>query len=391
MSTASEEGHRRMRRKDSAHAFAVRLMQHLVVPTFVLDANGRVLIWNRACERLTGVPATDVLGTSEHWRAFYEAPRNCLADLLALGRADELDGLYLAHAVPGDSNFGLRAENWCAMPHVRKRLYLAIDAGPIYDEDGKLIAVVETLRDMTEQKMAQMKLQSLATVDALTGLANRRVFDETLGADWLCAQLGQTPLSLLMADIDHFKGYNDAYGHQKGDECLKAVAGAIGDQVFSARRYGGTLWWRRVRRHLADHRPRRRQPCRRAHPGSRLCAGYPPCRQRRRAAGHAEHRHRLDHPGSRPRPRNGRRRRRQRALRGQACREKSGRQRRSPSGCLGLSGGIGFPLQQPLNSADFDPEVFGDGTAGKAAGMNRIGNSGFHLRTLLDAREACAV
>ena len=64
-------------------AFAVTLMEHLVVPTFVLDADQRVIVWNRASERLTGIPAGDVIGTREHWRAFYDAPRPCLADLVA--------------------------------------------------------------------------------------------------------------------------------------------------------------------------------------------------------------------------------------------------------------------------------------------------------------------
>jgi PAS domain-containing protein len=58
---------------DVAQGYAVRLMQHLVVPTFVLNPKRRVVIWNRACERLTGVAAADVIGTSDHWRAFYAA------------------------------------------------------------------------------------------------------------------------------------------------------------------------------------------------------------------------------------------------------------------------------------------------------------------------------
>ena len=65
--------------------FAVCLMEHLVVPTFVLEPAGTVLIWNRACERLTGVAASEVLGTREHWKAFYEAPRPCLADIALQG------------------------------------------------------------------------------------------------------------------------------------------------------------------------------------------------------------------------------------------------------------------------------------------------------------------
>lgn len=225
------------------HAFAVRLMQHLVVPTFVLNAERRVIIWNKACERLTGVPAADVLGTSDHWKAFYEEPRHCLADILALGSTDELDRLYETHSDPTAGTHGLKAENWCVMPKVKKRLFLAIDAGPIFDENGILQAVVETLRDNTEQRLAQMALQSLAIKDGLTGLANRLSFDEKIEAEWLHNKREGTPLSVLLIDVDHFKLYNDTYGHQRGDACLKAVAQAIADQVFRqadlAARYGG--------------------------------------------------------------------------------------------------------------------------------------------------------
>ena len=228
---------------DSTHAFAVRLMQHLVVPTFVLDADRRVLIWNRACERLTGVAAIEVIGTHDHWRAFYDAPRYCLADALALNRTDELATLYTTHTEPSETGNGLRAENWCTMPRAGNRLYLAIDAGPIFDDQGQLIAVVETLRDMTEQKLAQMALQNLATRDGLTGIANRRSFDDSLQLEWLRAQREGHPLSLIMMDVDFFKRYNDHYGHQQGDECLRQVASTTAGATFRpadlVARYGG--------------------------------------------------------------------------------------------------------------------------------------------------------
>lgn len=229
--------------KAQDHTFAINLMQHLVVPTFVLDQDSRVLIWNRACERLTGVPAGEVVGTRDHWRAFYSTPRLCLADVLAQGRADELAELYSYHTQPAEHGHGLKAENWCVMPRVGNRLYLAIDAGPIYDDEGRLIAVVETLRDMTEQKEAQMALQQLATCDGLTGIANRRSFDEKLQLEWSRGQRQGEPLSLILADVDQFKRYNDHYGHQGGDTCLKAVAGVLQQQIFRAAdlaaRYGG--------------------------------------------------------------------------------------------------------------------------------------------------------
>jgi hypothetical protein len=137
-------------------------MQHLVVPTFVLNPRGEVVVWNRACERLTGVPADDVIGSSKHWRAFYRTKRFCLADLVALERPDLLSTLYPEFTVSAHG-LGFSAENWCVMPNLGNQLYLAIDAGPIHDEDGKLIAVVETLRDMTDQKRAVSALKALAS------------------------------------------------------------------------------------------------------------------------------------------------------------------------------------------------------------------------------------
>jgi diguanylate cyclase (GGDEF)-like protein len=225
-----------------AQAYAVRLMQHLVVPTFVLYPQRRVVVWNRACERLTGVAAHDVMGTREHWRAFYGRQRYCLADLVALERPDKLGSLYPEFTISAHG-LGFSAENWCVMPKLGNQLYLAIDAGPIHDEDGNLIAVVETLRDMTDQKRAEMALKMLASSDGLTGLANRRSFDQALVIGWSRAQRTQTPLSLLLVDVDHFKLYNDLHGHQKGDDCLRAVAGAMAKNALRpadvSARYGG--------------------------------------------------------------------------------------------------------------------------------------------------------
>lgn len=233
-------------KKDSKLDFSVRLMEHLVVPTFVLDADCRVLIWNRACERLTGLKASAVIGTREHWRGFYDDPRPCLADLIAQGRTEEMDALYADHDHAGEDAItahGRKAENWCVMPQVGTRLYLAIDAGPIYDESGMLVAVVETLRDMTVQKEAQAELERLATRDGLTSVANRRCFDQTLNTEWRRATREARALSLLMIDVDYFKFYNDTYGHQGGDECLRRIAAAMSGVVKrssdSVARYGG--------------------------------------------------------------------------------------------------------------------------------------------------------
>jgi len=228
---------------EAERGFAVNLMEHLIVPTFVLDTDGQVIIWNRACERLTGIAASDMRGTSDHWRGFYNVQRPCLADLIVQGRNNEISTYYPEHGSVSEPRYGLYAENWCVMPQHGTRLYLAIDAGPIYDLDGKLIAVVETLRDMTLQKLAQSALQELANHDGLTGIANRRAFDESLKNEWRRNMRDVQSLSLLMVDVDHFKKYNDHYGHLAGDECLKQVAKEMEKQMQRASdivaRYGG--------------------------------------------------------------------------------------------------------------------------------------------------------
>ena len=174
-------------------AFAYQLMEMLAVPAFVLDSKAQVLIWNRACERLTGVPASEIVGTDNHWRSFYDEPRPTLADLVIQNRLDEIRHIYPRHGKPqagtqlatqSCSGTPLSVETWCDMPRAGKRRYLAADASPIFDDNGRLKAVVETLRDLTDEKMALSALEKLATRDGLTGLANRRCFDDTLAAEW---------------------------------------------------------------------------------------------------------------------------------------------------------------------------------------------------------------
>ncbi len=101
-----------------------------------------------------------------------------------------------------------------------------------------------TVRERTRQLAAANEaLERLATTDALTGIANRRVFQEALALEWTRAGRDGAPLSLLMLDIDAFKAYNDALGHQAGDECLRRVAGAVASHAARpgdlAARYGG--------------------------------------------------------------------------------------------------------------------------------------------------------
>ncbi len=128
---------------------------------------------------------------------------------------------------------------------------------PIFDATGRSLGFRSSARDITANRQvredlvraraaaeaANRELAILSVTDSLTGLANRRRFDETLQAEWQRAARAARPLSLAMLDVDWFKHYNDHYGHQAGDECLRAIAGVLSAQAHRisdlAARYGG--------------------------------------------------------------------------------------------------------------------------------------------------------
>jgi diguanylate cyclase (GGDEF)-like protein/PAS domain S-box-containing protein len=90
---------------------------------------------------------------------------------------------------------------------------------------------VHVLRDISDRKVAEEKMQEafqtaerLAMMDGLTGVANRRLLDQTLSREWISSRRDKTPLSVLLIDVDCFKAFNDHYGHLEGDECLCRVA-----------------------------------------------------------------------------------------------------------------------------------------------------------------------
>ncbi|HSV53768.1 MAG TPA: PAS-domain containing protein [Burkholderiaceae bacterium] len=108
---------------------------------------------------------------------------------------------------------------------------------------GVRVDVTELVRKEQLLAAANDQLARLSTTDELTGIANRRRFDEALATEWQRGARQNDPLSLLLIDIDHFKLYNDHYGHLAGDECLRRVSRLLGEGVRRAgelvARYGG--------------------------------------------------------------------------------------------------------------------------------------------------------
>ena len=103
--------------------------------------------------------------------------------------------------------------------------------------------VLARVRNQLELKKQRDFLRRLSSVDGLTGVANRRSFEEDFDKEWRRAARHQAPLTLLLADIDHLRAYNDAYGYLAGDDCLKMVAQAMAKSMMRPgdviARYGG--------------------------------------------------------------------------------------------------------------------------------------------------------
>ncbi|MFA6899119.1 MAG: diguanylate cyclase [Desulfurivibrionaceae bacterium] len=207
-----------------------KMIKFSAVPIFVLDKNHLVTNWNKACEKMTGVKAQRVVGTSDHWRAFYSTKRSCLADLVLDGAYDSFPKFYEAFDTSTFLHDGVRSEGWFDNVGGKNR-YLIFDAVPIYNRSKELVAVIETLQDISERKKLEEELERLATTDALTGLYNRHRFNELLVQEVARSRRYHTPLSLIMFDLDYFKNINDTYGHAVGDQVLQTVADIIRKNV----------------------------------------------------------------------------------------------------------------------------------------------------------------
>jgi two-component system cell cycle response regulator len=195
---------------------------------------------NAAFERLTGYCARDVLGS------------NCR--FLQRGDIDQL-GLALVRAA-------LEKGEPCVVTvrNYRKDgspFWNELSLSPISGPAGTVTHFLGKLSDVSERVIAEQKLlakhklllarkrelETLALRDGLTGLYNRRAFDEQLEREWNRARREQIPLSLIMIDIDQFKRFNDTFGHPAGDHCIQEVASVV-QRCFArgsdlVARYGG--------------------------------------------------------------------------------------------------------------------------------------------------------
>ena len=159
------------------------------------------------------------------------------------------DGAFLAQAVALTKDpeaFLRRVDELYAHRDESERVQIELKDGRTLERyttslrtaSGQYLGRVWFFRDITDQKLAEQRLreayhavETLAITDALTGLANRRQFDQCLATEWRRGLRDARPLSLLLIDADRFKTYNDTYGHLRGDSCLQQIAASARDVV----------------------------------------------------------------------------------------------------------------------------------------------------------------
>ena len=198
-----------------SNQFATEIIENAGEGIVVYDRNFRYLVWNRFMEELTGKKATEVLGRF--------AP-----DVFPHLREQPVDDM-LRRAMRGEAVSSPDVHYY--LPDAERRGWVSAVYRPHYDARGNVAGVIGLVRDITERKAAEQQIEYQAYHDALTGLANRRLFQEHLTLALALAQRRSRLVAVLFLDLDHFKLVNDSLGHSVGDALLKQVASRLKSSV----------------------------------------------------------------------------------------------------------------------------------------------------------------
>lgn len=238
--TRTPEGYLVAVRQDVTDLIAAQSQLQAIIGTagvaiLTMSLDGQILSANPAAERLLGYTQAHL---QEDGIGMLAEPQERGA-LLSFLLEDTSDALH-AH--------GSLIREFHLVHHGGRELIVQFSASQV--RGGQQRLVVAVLLDLTERQqfenelqLANAQLRRLSTTDALTELANRRLLMQRLEQEWHRSQRALSALSLMVIDVDHFKLFNDHYGHQAGDACLRRVASALRDSVNRntdlVARYGG--------------------------------------------------------------------------------------------------------------------------------------------------------
>ena len=186
-----------------------RILDNLFAYVALLDTNGVVQEVNRAPLDRAGYRRDDVIG-----QYFYDAP---------WWNYDEQVRNQLIAAI-NSAKQGNASRYDVVVKMGDDLVPIDFQITPVHDDAGKIVGLLPTAVDITERKHLEEELQRQAQLDYLTGLPNRRSFMDRGEIEFSRSQRYDNSLSILMLDIDHFKQFNDGYGHQAGDLVLKSLA-----------------------------------------------------------------------------------------------------------------------------------------------------------------------
>ena len=209
------------------------LFENVPIACFTVDIEGSIREWNLAAQQLYGYTKEEVLHQPFYTRVFRGASASKMHEILQ-------------RVIQGSVMAGIESEDYDSEGNLH---YVLRSAFPIRNPNREVVGAIVSVVDVTyrveyenQLKALNQKLQSLAVTDGLTGLHNHRAFQDYLEEQFQTAMRNKQPLALILMDVDHFKQYNDTYGHQAGDEVLRQVAQILQANVregdFVAR-YGG--------------------------------------------------------------------------------------------------------------------------------------------------------
>ncbi|MEI8334676.1 MAG: sensor domain-containing diguanylate cyclase [Chloroflexota bacterium] len=196
--------------------FHKAIVDNLHDGVYYVDLHRHITYWNRGAERISGYAADDVIG------------RRCSDNVL--DHTDDAGNVLCVTACPVAKTLadGRHRETHVFLKHKRgERVPVAVRTAPIRDGSGRVVGAVEIFDDDRERIHTQERideLQRLALLDSVTGVGNRRFAELTIGAKLEELEQYGWPFGVLFVDLDDFKGVNDRYGHDVGDEALRAVA-----------------------------------------------------------------------------------------------------------------------------------------------------------------------